>query len=132
MRLIKHSRKVIPAVCIAAAIMSASVFAKSTTSAKADNAKPAASVTNLKPQTTCPVLGDPIDKKLYVDYKDKRIYVCCAGCIDSVKANPQKYIDKLKAEGQSVEVITTAKKKAKKAAPADSSMKGMDMKDMKM
>ena len=61
------------------------------------------------PQTTCPVTGDPINKKLYVDYKGKRIYVCCESCIDPVKKNPEKYIKKLEAMGQSVETITGAK-----------------------
>jgi YHS domain-containing protein len=63
----------------------------------------------LVPQTTCPVTGDPINKKLYVDYKGKRIYVCCESCIDPVKKNPEKYIKKLEAMGQSVETIAGAK-----------------------
>lgn len=60
-------------------------------------------------QTTCPVTGDPINKKLYVDYKGKRIYVCCESCIDPVKKNPEKYIKKLENMGQSVETIVGAK-----------------------
>jgi YHS domain-containing protein len=59
----------------------------------------------LSPQTTCPVTGDPINKKLYVDYKGKRIYVCCESCIGPVKKNPEKYIKKIEALGQSVETI---------------------------
>ena len=61
----------------------------------------------LKPQTTCPVQGDPIDKSLFVDYKGKRIYVCCSGCIDALKKDPEKYIKKLESMGQGVETITT-------------------------
>ncbi|HUT37359.1 MAG TPA: hypothetical protein VNE39_28005, partial [Planctomycetota bacterium] len=30
------------------------------------------------PQTTCPVMGGKIDRKLFVDYEGKRIYVCCS------------------------------------------------------
>jgi YHS domain-containing protein len=63
----------------------------------------------LSPQTTCPVTGDPINKKLYVDYKGKRIYVCCESCIGRVKKNPEKYIKKLEAMGQSVETIPGSK-----------------------
>lgn len=59
----------------------------------------------LKPQTTCPVMGEAIDKKMFVDYDGKRIYVCCSGCIAEVKKEPQKYIDKLKSRGESVESI---------------------------
>ena len=51
-------------------------------------------------QTTCPVMGGAINKELYVDHEGKRIYVCCGGCIDQIKQDPQKYIDKLKADGQ--------------------------------
>lgn len=52
-----------------------------------------------KPQTTCPVMGDEVNKKLYVDYAGKRVYVCCKGCLKEVKANPEKYIAKLEKEG---------------------------------
>jgi YHS domain-containing protein len=61
----------------------------------------------LKPQTTCPVQGDAIDKSLFVDYQGKRIYVCCSGCIDVLKKDPEKYIKKLESMGQGVETITT-------------------------
>jgi len=69
----------------------------------------------LVPQTTCPVTGDPINKKLYVDYKGKRIYVSCESCIDPVKKSPEKYIKKLEAMGQSVGTITGAKSDHAKA-----------------
>jgi len=60
----------------------------------------------LKPQTTCPVMtGQPIDKSLYVDYKGKRIYVCCAGCLKKLKKNPEKYLKKLELMGQEAETI---------------------------
>lgn len=55
-----------------------------------------------KAQTLCPVMGEEIDKSLYVDVKGKRIYVCCKGCIGVVKADPDKYIKIL--EGQGVEI----------------------------
>jgi YHS domain-containing protein len=75
---------------------------------KADTAKTAVPAKQLKPQTTCPVSGDPIDKKLYVDYKGKRIYVCCSSCIAPLKKNPEKYIKKLEKMGQGVESIAAA------------------------
>jgi YHS domain-containing protein len=59
----------------------------------------------LKPQTTCPVMGGPIDKTKFVDWNGKRIYVCCDGCIGAVKGNPEKYIKKLADMGQAVEEI---------------------------
>jgi len=56
-------------------------------------------------QTTCPVMGGKINKKLYVDYKGKRIYVCCQGCINVIKADPEKYIIKLEKEGVKLQDI---------------------------
>jgi len=60
----------------------------------------------LKPQTICPVMGGEINKNYYIDYKEKRIYVCCPACIKEVKKNPEKYIKKLETLGQSVETIS--------------------------
>ena len=60
----------------------------------------------MKPQTTCPILGGKIDKSLYVDYEGKRIYVCCPGCIAEVKKDPAKYIEKLEAEGITLDKAT--------------------------
>ncbi len=52
-----------------------------------------------KPQTTCPVMGGKINKKLYADVEGVRIYVCCKGCIAAIRADPKKHIEKMKAEG---------------------------------
>ena len=65
-----------------------------------------------KAQTTCPVMGGPVDKKIFVDAEGKRIYLCCKGCIDPVKKDPKKYIAKLEAEGVTLD-------KTPAAAPAD-------------
>ena len=59
----------------------------------------------LKPQTTCPMMGGKVDRSLYVDAKGYRIYVCCAGCLDAVRADPQKAIEKLKAKGEKPEKL---------------------------
>lgn len=52
-----------------------------------------------KAQTTCPVMGGRINKAQYADVKGKRIYVCCPGCIGKIKADPDKYIKQMEAEG---------------------------------
>ena len=49
-------------------------------------------------QTRCPVLGNKINEKVFVDYQAKRIYFCCAGCIDEFKKDPEKYLKKMEAE----------------------------------
>ena len=60
----------------------------------AEEAKPAA-----KAQTMCPVMNGPVNKSLYVDYEGKRVYVCCGGCIATVKEDPAKYIKQLEDAG---------------------------------
>jgi hypothetical protein len=56
-------------------------------------------------QTKCPVMGEPINKKLYVDYQGKRIYVCCGMCVTQVKEDPAKWIKKLAEMGQKPDSI---------------------------
>lgn len=47
-------------------------------------------------QTTCPVMeGNPINKNLFVEYKGKKVYFCCAGCPEKFLENPEKYVAKL-------------------------------------
>lgn len=43
----------------------------------------------------CPVRGEPVDKNVSYVYKGKRYYFCCAMCVDTFKADPEKYIEKL-------------------------------------
>jgi hypothetical protein len=62
-----------------------------------------------KPQKSCPVKGEKINKETYVDAEGYRIYVCCKECISEVKADPEKYIEKMKDEG--VELEKAPKKK---------------------
>lgn len=64
-----------------------------------------------KPQTTCPVMkGSPVNQSLFVDAEGYRIYVCCRGCVGSVKADPAKYIAQLQAEGVELEKAPEAPK----------------------
>ena len=53
----------------------------------------------VKTQTNCPVMGGAVDKSIFVDADGKRIYLCCKGCVATVTKDPKKYIDKLEAEG---------------------------------
>jgi YHS domain-containing protein len=50
-------------------------------------------------QTACPVMGNPIDKKLYADYKGKRVFFCCGMCPKMFAKDPEKYMKKLAADG---------------------------------
>jgi YHS domain-containing protein len=51
------------------------------------------------PQTTCPVMNGKIDEKIFADYQGKRIYFCCAGCLNEFNKDPEKYLKKMEAEG---------------------------------
>ena len=51
------------------------------------------------PQIKCPVLGNAIDKKVFVDYQGKRIYFCCSGCIARFNKEPLKYLQKMEQAG---------------------------------
>jgi YHS domain-containing protein len=57
------------------------------------------SVTKAEPasgeQTMCPVMGGPIDKKVFVEYLGKKVYFCCAACKGDFNKNPEQYISKL-------------------------------------
>ncbi len=52
-----------------------------------------------KAQETCPVMGGAINKELYVDKDGKRMYMCCAGCTDKMKADFDEYAKKYADEG---------------------------------
>jgi hypothetical protein len=83
---------------------------------KVPKAPGAQTITN--PQTTCPIVGFSIDKKYYVDYKGKRIYVCCKECLGQVKKDPEAALRKLRSLGQEPEtLVTTVRDKTKDVLP---------------
>ncbi len=46
-------------------------------------------------QTICPVMGNPIDPTIFVEYKGKKVYFCCRGCDKKFMENPEQYLAKL-------------------------------------
>jgi YHS domain-containing protein len=116
------------AVVIATMVVATGSMAQTEKTMKADTAKAAAQTKQLKPQTSCPVTGETLtDKKYYLDYKGKRIYVCCADCLTALKKNPEKYLKKLEKMGQGIETIGDTLKKAGKevkAAPSNTAEAG--------
>ena len=68
--------------------------------ATAEEAKNAGVAAVGRPQTHCPVMERyEVDKSQFIDVKGWRIYVCCKGCINQIKANPDKYIKRLEDKG---------------------------------
>jgi YHS domain-containing protein len=127
MRFLKMSVNVVPTACMVAMLTAALSIGQPTEKSKVDSTKTVMHAKQLKPQTTCPVLGEPIDKSLYVDYNGKRIYVCCADCIEKVKSDPEKYLKKLAGMGESVEAITgKSKKESKEVSAGDPAAKVAD------
>lgn len=49
---------------------------------------------------TCPVMGGKVENDTLhkVTYKGKKIGLCCAGCVEEFKKNPEKYAAKLKLD----------------------------------
>jgi len=43
----------------------------------------------------CPITGDKISGKHFVEYEGKRYGVCCKRCVKKFKKNPEKYITEL-------------------------------------
>jgi YHS domain-containing protein len=41
---------------------------------------------------TCPVTGEPVNKNLKGEANGQEFYVCCEGCLDTVKKNPAAYL----------------------------------------
>jgi YHS domain-containing protein len=65
------------------------------TTANDTNKTAAATVASIE-QTTCPVMeGNKIDKNVFVEYKGKKVYFCCADCKAKFLADPEKYTAKL-------------------------------------
>ena len=96
-------------------------------SAQCCGAKAATWAEPTKAQSKCPVMGGKINKDLYVDVAGYRLYVCCAGCIDKIKAEPAKYVKKVLANGEKPEsrIVVCAKcgeiKGTKKCCAKDAS-----------
>jgi YHS domain-containing protein len=53
-------------------------------------------ITVARLQTECPVMGNKIDKAVYVDRGGKRVYFCCPGCESRLT---DKRIAELEAQG---------------------------------
>ena len=52
--------------------------------------------------TICPVSGGKIDEgtKATYEYQGKIYNLCCAGCIEEFKSNPEKYVKKVEEENK--------------------------------
>src|SRR5262249_29870701 len=47
---------------------------------------------------TCPVTGEAVDKNLKYEVNGRVFYVCCEGCADAVKKNPDLFLKPVEGE----------------------------------
>ncbi len=59
-------------------------------------------------------MGGKIDKAFHADHDGKRVYFCCAGCIDKFKKDPAKHITKLEDAGVTLAKASAGAKKPEK------------------
>ncbi len=85
-----------PTLCAVAAALLLGVVALP--AVRADDAKtpPPATQPAAAANAKCPVSGDDIDPKVTTVYKGKTVAFCCADCVKSFKADPDKYVAKMK------------------------------------
>lgn len=58
-----------------------------------------------RPQANCPIMGGPINKEVYVDYKGQRIYFCCPGCEKTFLKTPEKFLKEMRSKGIRIEQL---------------------------
>jgi YHS domain-containing protein len=61
-------------------------------------------------QKECPILGGPVNKNVYADYKGKRVYFCCPPCVSKFNKDPEKYMKKFEEQGVVLEDAPGPKK----------------------
>lgn len=71
-------------------------------------------------QTKCPVTGDPINKKFFVEKDGKRIYLCCRMCMASGRRDFDAYAAKYEAQGIDLTIPHAAAPSAAKTETAKS------------
>ena len=58
-----------------------------------------------QPEALCPVMGVAIDKKMFAEYRGKRVYFCCAKCKAKFAAAPDKYADGVKDQWEALKPL---------------------------
>lgn len=81
------------------ALMTTLAVAADAVAAPAKDATAKAAPAAKKVQEMCPVMGNPIDKKLFVDKDGKRIYMCCPMCKDKIQKDFDTIAKKLEDQG---------------------------------
>ncbi len=59
------------------------------------SSEPAKKTASSVEQTTCPVMGNAINKDIFTEYEGKKVYFCCPPCKEKFEQAPEQYIVKL-------------------------------------
>ncbi len=51
-------------------------------------------------QTKCPVMGNPVNPEVFIEYRGTKVYFCCWGCDQKFKDDPEQYLSDLPAAMQ--------------------------------
>lgn len=57
-------------------------------------------------QQICPVSGEPLGsmgKPIKLDVEGREVFICCSGCEDSLREDPEKYFEKLDSRSKTNE-----------------------------
>ena len=65
---------------------------------------PSARADDLKPQTTCPIMGGKINPEVYVDVAGYRFYACCPACLPKIEADSAEALATLEERGEKPEL----------------------------
>ncbi len=78
---------------------------KASTTTKVAKATPAAMTDEKKPEEKmavtnkeCPVSGGKVNPQYRTEYNGQYVYVCCQGCLDEFKKDPEKFVAKMSKE----------------------------------
>lgn len=41
----------------------------------------------IKANATCPISGEPVDQKKFVEFEGRKVYFCCEGCMGKYKSD---------------------------------------------
>ncbi len=50
-------------------------------------------------QTRCPITGGSVSKEVSATAKGKKVYMCCAACVDAFNKSPEKFLQAMADEG---------------------------------
>jgi YHS domain-containing protein len=78
---------------------------KASTTAKVAKSTPAATTEDKKEEEAmpvtnklCPVSGGKVNPQYRTEYNGQYVYVCCQGCLDEFKKDPEKFVAKMSKE----------------------------------